>query len=468
MEGTMTAAEIDFDMELVCRYDISGPRYTSYPTAASFHGDITQGDYHRHAMLSNELPVPRPISLYVHIPFCDTLCFYCGCNKIATKNRSLADEYLDHLQKEADMVSDLFDNDREVTQLHWGGGTPTFLTTEQTDRLMSILSSHWNLSTSADRDFSIEIDPRSVDAQGIEHLASLGFNRFSLGVQDIDQKVQEAVNRLQPTELTESIIKACRDVNARSINIDLIYGLPFQTADNFNRTLDQVIEWSPDRLSIFNYAHMPDMFPAQKRINEADLPEASQKLDMFAMTVERLTDAGYVYIGLDHFAKPDDELVKALNEGSLQRNFQGYTTHSDTDLVSLGVSAISSFYRLFTQNEKTLEAYYERIDSGELPIARGVELDMNDCIRRDAIQQIMCQNELDFDLLDKHFYCESESYFNEEVGQLAPLQDDGLLKIMERKISLTAKGRFLARIVAMVFDQASQQLATRQRFSKVI
>ena len=464
----MNEAEIVFDLELVRRYDVSGPRYTSYPTAASFTDDIDEEDFRRHARQSNEILVPRPISLYIHVPFCDTLCFYCGCNKIATKNRSLADSYLDHLEKEADMVSSLFDDDREVTQLHWGGGTPTFLTTVQTDRLMSIISTHWHLSTSDERDFSIEIDPRSIDAKGIEHLASLGFNRFSLGVQDINKKVQEAVNRIQPAELTESIIKACRDTGAKSINVDLIYGLPFQSSETFSKTLDRVIEWSPDRLSIFNYAHMPEMFSAQQRINESDLPSASEKLDMFAMTVERLTEAGYVYIGLDHFARPDDELVKALHDGSLQRNFQGYTTHSDTDLVSLGVSAISSFYRLFTQNEKTLDAYYQRIDAGELPVARGVELELDDCIRREAIQQIMCRNELDFGAMDEYCYCESRPYFSEEIEQLKSMEKDGLLEIGDRKISLTARGRFLARIIAKVFDKASQKLTKKQRFSKVI
>ena len=459
--------EVEFDIDLIRRYDLNGPRYTSYPTAASFHEGIGEDDYRRHARFSNELLVPRPLSLYVHVPFCDTLCFYCGCNKIATKNRELADEYLDQLEKEADMGSFLFDKDREVTQLHWGGGTPTFLTTEQTKRLMSILSARWHLSDSSERDFSIEIDPRSVDAERIEHLASLGFNRYSLGVQDLDEQVQEAVNRLQPAELTEAAISACRQHGAKSINVDLIYGLPHQSVKTFRKTLDRVIEWKPDRLSIFNYAHLPDMFPAQKRINATDLPSAQQKLDMFAMTIDQLKAAGYVYIGLDHFALPSDELVDALYEGTLQRNFQGYTTHSDTDLVSLGVSAISSFDRLFTQNVKTLDEYYNHIRSGKLPISRGVELDDDDCLRREAIQQIMCCNELDFDDLDAELHCQSEPHFSEEVERLLPLEQDGLIRRAGRKISLTAKGRFLARIVAMVFDKASQHL-TRQRFSRVI
>ena len=459
--------EVEFDIDLIRRYDLNGPRYTSYPTAASFHDGINEDDYRRHARMSNELLIPRPLSLYVHVPFCDTLCFYCGCNKIATKNRELADEYLDHLEKEADMVSFLFDKDREVTQLHWGGGTPTFLTPEQTERLMSILSARWNLSKDAERDFSIEIDPRSVDEERIEHLASLGFNRYSLGVQDLDERVQEAVNRLQPAELTETAIDACRQHGAKSINVDLIYGLPHQSLKSFRKTLDRVIEWKPDRLSIFNYAHLPDMFPAQKRINETDLPTAQQKLEMFAMTIDQLKSAGYVYIGLDHFALPSDELVDALYEGTLQRNFQGYTTHSDTDLVSLGVSAISSFDRLFTQNVKTLDEYYERIHSGKLPINRGVELDDDDCLRREAIQQIMCCNELDLDDLDAEFSCQSEPHFIEEMARLKSLEHDGLVHRVGRKISLTAKGRFLARIVAMIFDKASQHL-TQQRFSRVI
>jgi len=458
----------EFDPDLIRRYDKSGPRYTSYPTAASFHEGIGEEDFLRHADLSNEYPVPKPLSLYVHIPFCDTLCFYCGCNKIATKNRYLADGYLEYLDKEASLMAQHFDADREVTQLHWGGGTPTFLTMTQIRHLMDILSSHWTLSTSDSRDFSIEIDPRSIDDMGIHQLARLGFNRFSLGVQDLDEKVQRAVNRIQPIEMTENVIRACRQVDAKSVNIDLIYGLPFQTVDSFSKTLDSIIELSPDRLSVFNYAHMPHIFAPQKRINESDLPSAEEKLAMFAMVVDKLTGAGYVYIGMDHFAKPEDELVKALEDGSLHRNFQGYTTHGECDLISLGVSAISTFDRLFTQNEKTLEAYYEKLDSGHLPIVRGVELDDDDILRREAIQQLMCRNELDCHRVDESYGCHSREYFDNEFDQLSTMQEDGLIEIDDELVHITPKGRFLARNVAMVFDVATSKLKSRQQFSKVI
>lgn len=461
-------SSVEFDRDLIRRYDRNGPRYTSYPTAASFHNGVGEAAFIRHADLSNECPVPRPLSLYVHIPFCDTLCFYCGCNKITTKNRYLADGYLEYIDKEASLMANHFDADRVVEQLHWGGGTPTFMTMTQIRRLMEILSNHWNLSASDDRDFSIEIDPRSIDAMGMHQLAKLGFNRFSLGVQDLDEKVQKAINRIQPLEVTRNVIDACRHMNAKSVNIDLIYGLPFQTMESFSQTLDTMIELSPDRLSVFNYAHMPDIFPAQKRIHESELPSAEEKLAMLGMIVEKLTDAGYIYIGMDHFAKPDDELVKALDNGSLHRNFQGYTTHAECDLVSLGVSAISSFDRLFSQNEKTLEAYYEKLDAGYLPTARGVELDDDDVVRREAIQQLMCTNELDCGRMDKFYGCHSREYFNSEFKKLTGMQDDGLLEMDESHIHITPKGRFLARNIAMVFDVATAKLRKGQRFSKVI
>lgn len=457
----------DLDIELIRRYDKSGPRYTSYPTAASFHEGITEADYVRHAAYSNELPVPQPISLYVHVPFCDTLCFYCGCNKIATKNRDLADLYLDYLEKEAAKVSKHFDDDRVVTQLHWGGGTPTFLTPPQIDRLMSILSSHWAFDFSAKRDFSIEIDPRSTTPDGIKHLASLGFNRFSLGVQDIDEKVQQAINRIQPVEMTKDVIDACRESGAKSINIDLIYGLPHQTTETFSRTLDSIIEISPDRLSVFNYAHLPDLFAPQKRINESDLPSASEKLKMFSMIISKLIDAGYVYIGMDHFAKPGDELAQALDNGTLQRNFQGYTTHADTDLVALGVSSISSFDGLMTQNAKTLESYYDYLDNDRLPIIKGVELDGEDLMRRDMIMQLMCQGKLDLHALARKYHCSGWSDFTHEFEQLQPMEEDGLVTVNQEGVTITTRGRILARNIAMVFDTASSKIRGK-RFSKVI
>ncbi|TNF98013.1 MAG: oxygen-independent coproporphyrinogen III oxidase [Gammaproteobacteria bacterium] len=466
MTGTKTS--IEFDSELIKRYDKSGPRYTSYPTAASFHDGVDEATYARHARHSNEDPIPGPISLYVHIPFCDTLCFYCACNKIATKNRSLADTYLTYVEKEADIQSSYYDDDRQVTQLHWGGGTPTFLTEVQSERLMEILSEKFRFADESVRDFSIEVDPRSVTRNGIQHLHDLGFNRFSLGVQDLNEKVQEAVNRIQPVEITLEVIEACRKVGSRSLNIDLIYGLPFQTAESFEKTLDGIIDMSPDRLSVFNYAHMPELFSPQKRIRAEDLPPASEKLVMFQMTIEKLVDAGYVYIGMDHFAKPDDELTLALENGSLQRNFQGYSTHKECDLIAMGTSSISSLDRLFVQNEKTLDTYYERLDKSELPIAKGLELGWDDCIRREVIHQIMCRNELIFDEVDEGFGCECQKYFVNELQQLKPMQEDGLLNMDDHHIQVTPKGRLLIRNIAMVFDAATAKLEEKRTFSKVI
>jgi oxygen-independent coproporphyrinogen-3 oxidase len=467
-EMTAARADIDFDPELIKRYDKNGPRYTSYPTAASFHGGIDETTYALHAKHSNEDPIPGPLSLYVHIPFCDTLCFYCACNKIATKNRTLADRYLVYLQKEADIQSQYYDKDRQVTQLHWGGGTPTFLTEPQSERLMTILSDHYQFADPSERDFSIEVDPRSVNRDGIKHLHDLGFNRFSLGVQDLNPRVQEAVNRIQPVEITREVMDACREVNSRSLNIDLIYGLPFQSTRSFEKTLDGIIEMSPDRLSVFNYAHMPELFSPQKRIRAEDLPEPAEKLVMMQMTIEKLVDAGYVYIGMDHFAKPDDELALALENGSLQRNFQGYTTHKECDLIAMGTSSISSLDRLFVQNEKTLDAYYERLDKHELPIARGLELDWDDCIRRNAIHQLMCRNEMIFDEIDQNFGCDCREYFSNELAQLEPMQADDLLEVGSDQIRVTPKGRLLIRNIAMVFDAATAKLKEKRTFSKVI
>jgi len=467
-QSNIKHTNVTFNESLIKRYNKNGPRYTSYPTAASFDESVKTQQYLQHVLISNEIPVPQDISLYVHIPFCDTLCFYCGCNKIATKNRDRADVYLDYIEKEAQLLKPYFDPDRYVTQLHWGGGTPTFLTQAQMQRLMGILSDNWNFAATEDRDFSIEIDPRSTTAEGIKELSKLGFNRFSLGVQDIHPDVQKAINRVQPLSMTEEIMQACRKVGAKSTNIDLIYGLPLQTVETFSDTLDAIIKLSPDRLSVFNYAHMPQLFPPQKQIKENDLPSLNVKLDLFQMIVEKLITAGYVYIGLDHFAKPTDELALALQNGSLQRNFQGYTTHAECDLVSLGVSSISSFDGLMAQNEKDITAYYQRLDEGDLPIAKGVVLTEDDKVRRCIIQQLMCQNEVDLNDSLKYYDLKGWTYFSKEFELLKPMEEDGLIEVNASNIRITDKGRMLARNIAMVFDTRSQQKMIEQKFSKVI
>jgi oxygen-independent coproporphyrinogen-3 oxidase len=457
----------EFNLELIKKYDRAGPRYTSYPTAVVFNDEFNADNYIQQAKASNLTNKQQALSLYFHIPFCDTLCFYCACNKIATKKRSKADIYLDYLDKEMAMHAALFAQDRMVEQMHFGGGTPTFLTDEQFSRMMAMINHHFPLITGEKRDYSIEIDPRSVNQQSIVKLAEHGFNRFSLGVQDVDPIVQKAVNRIQPTKMVRDIIQACRDVNARSISVDLIYGLPFQTLESFSETIDTMIDIAPDRLSVFNYAHMPHLFSPQKRINSEDLPKAEEKLAILQMSIEKLSKAGYVYIGMDHFAKPDDELAIAQANGSLQRNFQGYTTHAELDLVAIGVSSISSVNQSFSQNVKSLEQYYAILDRNKLPIYRGYLLNDDDLLRKAIIQQIACQFELDFQQIATDFQIDFANYFARELDELKMMQEDGLLTLNENGMKVSAAGRILVRHICMVFDVYLRQ-QSKQRFSKVI
>ena len=459
--------ELEFNLDLIKKYDKAGPRYTSYPTAVVFNEEFTAENYIEQARRSNETNKGQPISLYFHIPFCDTLCFFCACNKIATKKRDKADLYLDYLEKEMAMVSALYDKDRVVEQMHFGGGTPTFLTDSQFERMWELIKTYFPIINTEKRDYSIEIDPRSVTRESMQKLAGYGFSRFSLGVQDVNPKVQKAVNRIQPTEMTAEIIQACRDVNALSVSVDLIYGLPFQTLESFAQTVDAVIEMSPDRLSVFNYAHLPHLFSPQKRINEEDLPPAEEKLAILQMTIEKLNHAGYVYIGMDHFAKPDDELAIAQQNGSLQRNFQGYTTHAELDLVALGVSSISSVNHSFSQNVKSLEQYYAILDNDKLPVYRGYLLNDDDLLRKKVIQDIACQFELDFKKIEDKFDIEFESYFAKELDDLKDMQKDDLLQFNNNGFTVSPAGRILVRHICMVFDIYLRK-QSEQRFSKVI
>ena len=459
--------ELEFNLDLIKKYDKAGPRYTSYPTAVVFNEEFTAENYIEQARRSNETNKGQPISLYFHIPFCDTLCFFCACNKIATKKRDKADLYLDYLEKEMAMVSALYDKDRVVEQMHFGGGTPTFLTDAQFERMWELIKKYFPIINTENRDYSIEIDPRSVTRESMQKLAGYGFNRFSLGVQDVNPKVQQAVNRIQPTEMTRDIIQACRDVNARSVSVDLIYGLPFQTLESFSQTVDAVIEMSPDRMSVFNYAHLPHLFSPQKRINAEDLPPAEEKLAILQMTIEKLNAAGYVYIGMDHFAKPDDELAIAQTNGSLQRNFQGYTTHAELDLVALGVSSISSVNHSFSQNVKSLDQYYSILDNDKLPIYRGYQLNDDDLLRKKVIQDIACQFELDFKKIEDKFDIEFESYFAKELDDLKDMQKDDLLQFNDNGFTVSPAGRILVRHICMVFDIYLRK-QSEQRFSKVI
>ena len=458
--------DIIFDLDLIKRYDKSGPRYTSYPTAVQFTDNYTEDDYRRHAEISNNSG--KDLSLYFHLPFCDTICYYCACNKVITKDRSKAIPYLEQLHKEIEMQGKLFDKNRKVNQLHWGGGTPTFISHDQMRELMDVTRKHFNLHDDDQGEYSIEIDPREVTAESIKLLRDIGFNRMSLGVQDFNPAVQKAVNRIQSEDQTLGALNAARDVGFKSISVDLIYGLPLQTVDSFSATLDRIIEINPDRVSIFNYAHLPELFKPQRRINNADMPEALVKLDILKMSIERLTESGYVYIGMDHFAKPDDELTIAQKNGKLYRNFQGYATHADCDLVGLGITSIGTVGRSFAQNVKTLDEYAERIDAGKLAVFRGVEIDDDDIIRRDAIMQLICHFHLNFDQFNSTNSVNFKTYFADELEKLQPMHDDGLIEMTDTDITVTAKGRLLIRNICMVFDRYLKKPQDKQRFSKAI
>ncbi len=455
---------IKFDLDLINRYNKSGPRYTSYPTALELHEGFGDAEYRQQIAKSNA--VGGPLSLYFHIPFCDTVCFYCACNKIITKNRAHAVPYLDSLVSEIAMQGDLFDKNRVVNQLHWGGGTPTFLNFEQMKRLMDATRQHFSLRDDDQGEYSIEVDPRETNDQTIAQLRQLGFNRISLGLQDFDPAVQKAVNRLQSKQQTFAVLEAARKQGFRSTNVDLIYGLPLQTEQTFASTLDQVLEYSPDRFSIFNYAHMPSKFKTQRQINEADMPTPALRLEILQMVGKKLTDAGYVYIGMDHFAKPDDELAIAQREGKLYRNFQGYSTHSDCDLVGMGVTSIGRVGDAYVQNYKELDEYNQAIADGKLPVFRGVALDEDDKLRRAVITYLICHFELSFKTIETEFNINFADYFAPELENLAMMQNDGLLRLDQNGIQVEAAGRLLIRNICMVFDK---YLALKQQqFSRVI
>ncbi len=459
-------ADIDFDIELIRKYDIAGPRYTSYPTAVQFNTQFTEADYRAQAEKSNASG--RDLSLYFHLPFCDTICYYCACNKVITKDRSKADPYLHNLHKEIALQSQLFDRSRKVNQLHWGGGTPTFISHAQMAELMQVTRQHFNLHDDDSGEYSIEIDPREVSRDSIRLLRDIGFNRMSLGVQDFDPAVQKAVNRIQSEQQTLDALQNARDCGFKSISTDLIYGLPLQNESSFATTLQRIIDISPDRISLFNYAHMPELFKPQRRINEADMPSAERKLAILQQSIEQLTGAGYVYIGMDHFAKPDDELSIAQQQGKLYRNFQGYATHADCDLVGLGITSIGTLDNSLSQNVKTLDEYQQRIGQDQLAIYRGVIIDQDDLIRRDVIMQLICQFDLKFASIEAKHGIQFSDYFADELQRLRSLHDDGLLELNQQGIRVSDKGRLLIRNICMQFDRYLQTAQTGQRFSKAI
>jgi oxygen-independent coproporphyrinogen III oxidase len=463
---------VQFDADLIRKMSRQGPRYTSYPTADRFTDTFGVGDYLKAVNHVRAMGGRNPISLYVHIPFCEHLCYYCACNKIVTKVRSKADIYLTYLKREIDMQAKLFADMNQVEQLHFGGGTPTYLNDAQMGDLLAHIRKSFRLANDDVGEYSIEIDPRTVSPERIHTLRAQGFNRVSLGVQDFDPDVQKAVNRIQPEQKTLEVIQAARDAGFRSISIDLIYGLPKQNLITMNQTLNKVISANPDRLSIYNYAHMPTLFKSQRRISEDELPSAETKLDMLSLCIRRLTEAGYVYIGMDHFAKPEDDLAIAQRQGRLHRNFQGYSTHADAEMVSVGVSAISAVGSTYSQNDKTLEGYYERIEQGELPIVRGKKMDLDDVLRRIIIQMLMCNFELSVNSLELAYPISFANYFSKEIVKLKELEGLGLLVMDDEWITVTPKGRLLIRNICMVFDRyldAPQEIKLeRMKYSKTI
>ncbi|MBK8182141.1 MAG: oxygen-independent coproporphyrinogen III oxidase [Candidatus Competibacteraceae bacterium] len=456
---------IVFDQALIRKYDKAGPRYTSYPTAVQFHPGFDQVAYQEQARASNA--TGKPLSLYLHIPFCDTVCFYCACNKIITKNRRHTAPYLDHLYREIKLQGQLFDQNRPVTQLHWGGGTPTFISAAEMRELMRVTGEYFHLLNDDSGEYSIEIDPRETDEGTIALLRKLGFNRLSLGVQDFDSAVQKAVNRIQSREITLKTMDAARREGFKSISVDLIYGLPLQSVVSFARTLDEIITQNPDRISVFNYAHLPDLFKTQRQIDAHALPLPAVKLEILKNTIEQLSAAGYLYIGMDHFAKPGDELATAQQNGTLYRNFQGYSTHADCDLIGLGATSIGMVGDSYSQNLKGLEDYHARLDRNQLPVFRGVRLDADDRARRAVITDLICHFRLEFAAIEQQYNIRFEDYFAVDLAELSGLQADGLVAISPTGIEVLPPGRLLIRNICMVFDRYLRE-SQQQRFSKVI
>ncbi|MDR2017116.1 MAG: oxygen-independent coproporphyrinogen III oxidase [Burkholderiales bacterium] len=468
MSTTPFSKQVAFDEALIRKYDEAGPRYTSYPTADRFHNRFTEVDYQKALAARREMSPPEPLSVYLHLPFCSTICYYCACNKIITKDHGRSAKYIRYLARELDLATRLIEGreSRALKQLHWGGGTPTFLSQEEMRDLMGHLRKHFTFTP--DAEVSIEVDPRKVDEATVVLLGELGFNRISVGVQDFNADVQKAINRIQSEEETLAVIHAARAHGFVSVNIDLIYGLPKQTLAGFAETLDRVIAVSPDRIALYNYAHVPHMAKPQRRIALEDVPKPEDKLRILALAIEKLGDAGYVYIGMDHFAKPDDELARAQREGTLHRNFQGYTTHADCDLLAFGISGIGKVGSTYVQSVKTLDDYYAMLDAQKLPVLRGYTLTRDDELRRAVIQQLMCQFELVPTKVEAQWGIKFDDCFATERAALRPLAEDGLIEVLSDRIKVTDRGRLLVRTVAMAFDRHLREAETQGKYSKVI
>ena len=443
---------LPFIRPLVEKYDRPGPRYTSYPTAPQFQAAFAEDDYRAAAERSNSAASPKPLSAYVHIPFCESLCYYCACNKIITHNRQRAAEYLAWLKREIELQGALFDESRRMTQLHLGGGTPTYLDNDQLGELMAALDAAFHFAEPEAREFSLEVDPRTVTPVQIHELRALGFNRLSFGVQDFDTRVQEAVNRLQSEEQVLELVAAAREAGFKSVSVDLIYGLPLQTVASFDATLDKIIALRPDRIATYSYAHLPELFKAQRLIRPEDMPPPERKIELLELIIRRLTTAGYVYIGMDHFALPEDELSLARENGTLQRNFQGYSTHADCDLIGLGNTAIGKVGDSYSQNVKETAQYQARLEQGRLPVMRGYRLNADDVLRRDVINALMCHGRIDFAEIEAAHGIDFRDTFAEALEELEEMVDDGLLSITDAALEVLPAGRLMMRNAAMAFD----------------
>ncbi|MFZ6675215.1 oxygen-independent coproporphyrinogen III oxidase [Undibacterium sp. Xuan67W] len=457
--------EIELSEELIRKFDKSGPRYTSYPTADRFNETFDEQCYISYLEQRSTNTSNPPLSLYLHLPFCESLCYFCACNKIVTQDHSRTTEYLRYLEKEIELVVARIGPDRQTSQLHLGGGTPTFFSSDELRQLMAMLRKYFSFTD--DAELGVEIDPRTLKPETLSVLAELGFNRNSFGVQDFDPAVQQAVNRIQPYEMVEAAVIQSRQKHFHSINADLIYGLPKQNKESFSRTLDHLIALAPDRIALYNYAHLPSRFKAQRQIIEADLPSAEDRLQIFMMSTRRLLDAGYIYIGLDHFAKPDDELNKARLDQTLHRNFQGYTTRADCDLIGFGVSAIGKVGHSYSQSVRTIKAYYQLLDEGHLPVEKGIALSPDDLLRREVIMTLMCSMPLEIAMINRDYQIDFAEYFAEELTLLRQYEKVGFIEINRKMLRVTPKGRLFVRAIAMIFDQYLKKLTTAT-YSKLI
>jgi len=459
------SSELVVDPPLIRKHDVSGPRYTSYPTADRFVEAYGEGCL-RHRLETRA--APTPLSLYVHLPFCDTVCYYCGCNKVVTRDHGRSEKYINYLGREMALSAALLGGPRAARycQLHWGGGTPTFLARGEMQRLLDFIDAQFERAPNAE--LSIEVDPRRVEPGRMAFLGALGFNRVSIGVQDFDARVQQAVHRIQSLEETRRVVDEARASGFRSVNLDLIYGLPLQTLNSFDATLDKVLDIAPERVALYSYAHLPALFKPQRRINEVELPSPEAKLQILTLAIERLRRAGYLYIGMDHFARPGDELAVAQGQGRLQRNFQGYSTQAGSDLLGFGASAIGSIGPSYYQNAKDLPGYYAALDGGRLPVWRGVELTADDLVRRAVIQALICNFRLSMESIELSWLIDFRAYFAEELKDLQRLAGDGLVELQSDWIVVTPRGRLLVRAVCMVFDRYLREQRRRNSYSRVI